>query len=112
MAWPARTTATSSALRARQIYDWQKHEHKQVSVVTVGRKGRDWMLRHGPPLRAEFTGLDRPTSNDIAPVAHVLIEDFIAGVYDAVYLASTTLRQHAAPGTGDPPVAAHRAAGA
>lgn len=82
---------------ARQIYDWQKHEQKQVSVVTVGRKGRDWMLRHGPPLRAEFTGLDRPTSNDIAPVAHVLIEDYVAGVYDAVYLASTrfvsTLRQ-------------------
>ncbi len=85
---------------ARQVYDWQKHEHKQVSVVTVGRKGRDWILRHGPPLRAEFTGLDRPTSYEIAPVAHVLIEDYIAGVYDAVYMASTrfisTLRQEPA----------------
>ncbi len=82
---------------ARQVYEWEKHDRKQVSVVTVGRKGRDWMLRHGPPLRAEFTGLDRPTSNDIAPVAHVLIEDYIAGVYDAVYIASTrfisTMRQ-------------------
>jgi F-type H+-transporting ATPase subunit gamma len=92
----------SSIIRvaARRIYDWQKNEHKQVSVVTVGRKGRDWMLRHGPPLRAEFTGLDRPTSNDIAPVARVLIEDYIAGVYDAVYVASTrfisTLRQEPA----------------
>ena len=69
-------------------------------MVTVGRKGRDWILRHGPPLRAEFTGLDRPTSYEIAPVAHVLIEDYIAGVYDAVYMASTrfisTLRQEPA----------------
>lgn len=61
-----------------------------VTVVTVGRKGRDLMLRHGPPLRAEFTGLsDRPTSNDVAPVASILIEDFIAAEFDAVYLAFT-----------------------
>ena len=69
-----------------------------VTVVTVGRKGRDLMLRHGPPLRAEFTGLsDRPTSNDVAPVASILIEDFIAAEFDAVYMAFTkfvtTLRQ-------------------
>jgi F-type H+-transporting ATPase subunit gamma len=83
---------------ALQIRQWEEVERKQVSVVTVGRKGRDWMLRHGPPLRAEFTGLgDRPTSNDIAPVANVVIEDFIRGHSDAVYLAFTdyinTLRQ-------------------
>jgi F-type H+-transporting ATPase subunit gamma len=75
---------------ATQVREWEKVEAKQVSVVTVGRKGRDWMLRHGPPLRAEFTGLgDRPTSNDVAPVASVVIEDFVSGVYDAVYIAST-----------------------
>jgi F-type H+-transporting ATPase subunit gamma len=82
---------------ALQIQQWEQ-EGKQVSVVTVGRKGRDWMLRHGPPLRAEFTGLsDRPSSNDIAPVASVVIEDFVRGYSDAVYLAFTdfinTLRQ-------------------
>jgi F-type H+-transporting ATPase subunit gamma len=76
---------------ALQIRQWEQVEGKQVSVVTVGRKGRDWMLRHGPPLRAEFTGLsDRPTSNDIAPVASVVIEDFINGQSDAIYLAFTT----------------------
>jgi F-type H+-transporting ATPase subunit gamma len=70
----------------------------QVSLITVGRKGRDWMLRHGPPLRAEFTGLGaRPTSYDIAPIASVLIEDFVFGEFDAVYIAYTnfvnTIRQ-------------------
>ena len=75
---------------ALQVREWEQVEEKQVSVVTVGRKGRDWMLRHGPPLRAEFTGLgDRPTSNDVAPVASVVIEDFVNGIYDAVYVAFT-----------------------
>ena len=83
---------------AGQIHTWETTEQKQVSLVTVGRKGRDWTLRHGPPLRAEFTGLgSRPSSNDVAPVASVLIEDFIAGMHDAVFIAFTdfhnTLRQ-------------------
>jgi F-type H+-transporting ATPase subunit gamma len=82
---------------ASQVQQWEA-AGKQVSMVTIGRKGRDWMLRHGPPLRAEFTGLsDRPTSNDISPVASVVIEDFVAGFSDAVYVAATefvnTLRQ-------------------
>lgn len=75
---------------AEQIRNWEA-QGLDVSVVTIGRKGRDWMLRHGPPLRAEFTGLsDRPTSNDVAPVASMLIKDFVTGVYDAVYIVFTT----------------------
>ncbi len=82
---------------AAQITEWEKAE-VQVNLITVGKKGRDWMLRHGPPLLAEFTGLsDRPTSNDVAPVANILIEDFVVGQFDAVYIAYTefhsTLRQ-------------------
>ncbi len=85
---------------AEQIRGWERDD-LEVGVVTVGRKGRDWMLRHGPPLRAEFTGMsDRPTSNDVAPVASVLIEDFVSGVYDAVYIVFTnfvnTMRQEPA----------------
>ncbi|MEJ5198763.1 MAG: ATP synthase F1 subunit gamma [Anaerolineae bacterium] len=84
-------------MAAAQIAEWQA-EGKEVSLVTVGRKGRDWMLRHGPPLKAEFTGLgDRPSSYDIGPIAHVVLQDFIAGDFDAVYLGYTnfinTIRQ-------------------
>jgi F-type H+-transporting ATPase subunit gamma len=89
----------SSVLREASgaIKQWQQ-EHKEVNVVTIGRKGRDWMLRHGPPLRAEFTGLSvRPTSNDISPVASILISDFVEGRFDEVHVAYTqfisTLRQ-------------------
>lgn len=82
---------------ADRIREWEA-QGLEVNVVTIGRKGRDWMLRHGPPLQAEFTGLsDRPTSNDVAPVASVLIEDFVSGDFDAVYVIFTsfvsTLRQ-------------------
>jgi len=71
---------------------------KQVSMVTVGAKGRDFMLRHGPPLHAVFTGLsDRPSANDVAPIAQVLIDAFINQDFDAVYIVSTkfvnTIRQ-------------------
>ncbi|MCX7670999.1 MAG: ATP synthase F1 subunit gamma [Anaerolineae bacterium] len=82
---------------ATQIAAWQA-EGKEVHLVTVGRKGRDWMLRHGPPLKAEFTGLgDRPSSRDVGPIAQIVIQDFIAGHCDAVYLGYTnfvnTIRQ-------------------
>ncbi len=82
---------------ALRIVDWER-QGLEVSVVTIGRKGRDWMLRHGPPLHAEFTGLsDRPTSNDVAPVASTVIEDFLSGAFDAVYIVFTrfvnTIRQ-------------------
>lgn len=72
-----------------RIEEWER-QGMDVNLVTIGRKGRDFMLRHGPPLRAEFTGLsDRPTSNDIAPVANIVIEDFVDGKYDAVHMVFT-----------------------
>jgi F-type H+-transporting ATPase subunit gamma len=72
-----------------RIEEWER-QGLDVTLVTIGRKGRDFMLRHGPPLRAEFTGLsDQPTSNDVAPVANILIEDFVDGKYDAVYMTFT-----------------------
>jgi F-type H+-transporting ATPase subunit gamma len=81
-------------IQAREL----EEQGMQVSVVTVGAKGRDFMLRHGPPLHAVFTGLsDRPSANDVAPIAQILIDDFINQSFDAVYIVSTkfvnTIRQ-------------------
>lgn len=91
------------------IREWQD-EGKEVEIVAVGKKGRDWMRRYGPPIRADFVGLgDRPTSKVLAkvrddgrslsvgPIAHLVIEDFVTGRVDAVYLGFTrfysTMRQ-------------------
>ncbi len=70
----------------------------EVEVVTVGRKGRDWLLRYDPVVRAEFTGMpDSPTSYNIGPIARVLIDDFTQGHFDEVVMVYTdfvnTLRQ-------------------
>ena len=58
-----------------------------VTIVAVGRKGRDFMVRYGREVRAEFTRVsDQPSLVDILPIARVVIDDYSAGVVDEVYL--------------------------
>jgi len=63
-------------------------EHdKPVSVVPVGRKGVDFMRRTGRDVIAEFANLgDRPGLLDTLPISRIVIDDFISGKVDAVYL--------------------------
>ncbi|MBF6613904.1 MAG: ATP synthase F1 subunit gamma [Chloroflexi bacterium] len=61
-----------------------------VNIIAVGRKGRDFMLRYGRPMVADFINLnDRPSIADIYPVARVATEEFISGRSDAVYMIYT-----------------------
>jgi F-type H+-transporting ATPase subunit gamma len=56
-----------------------------LTVVTVGRKGRDAMRRAGVPLEAHFAGFgDRPTFADTLPLARLITDDFLAGSYGRV----------------------------
>ncbi len=58
-----------------------------ATIVAVGRKGRDFMMRCGEEVRAEFTRLgDQPSLADILPIARVVIDDYSAGLVDEVYL--------------------------
>jgi len=58
-----------------------------VTLITVGRKGRDFMRRYGREIRAEFSGLgDRPSLLDTLPISRIIIDDYAAGVVDLVYL--------------------------
>jgi len=58
-----------------------------VTLITVGRKGRDFMRRYGREIRAEFSGLgDRPSLLDTLPISRIIIDDYTAGVIDLVYL--------------------------
>jgi F-type H+-transporting ATPase subunit gamma len=62
----------------------------EVEVITVGRKGRDWLLRYDPVIRAEFTALpDSPTSSDIGAITRILIDDFTSGHFDEVVMIYT-----------------------
>lgn len=59
-------------------------------LITVGRKGRDFMLRHSRQVRAEFTGMgDRPSLLDTLPIARIVIDDYSNGLVDQVFLAYT-----------------------
>ena len=58
-----------------------------MRLVTIGRKGRDFMARTGQEVQAVFTDMgDRPSILDITPAASILIDDFTAERVDAVYI--------------------------
>ena len=76
----------------------QRGQGREVEVVTVGKKGRDWMLRYDPVVHAEFTDMpDSPRIYDVSPIARLLIDDFTQGHFDEVYMVFTdfvnTIRQ-------------------
>jgi len=58
-----------------------------VTLITVGRKGMDFMKRYGRDIRAYFTGLgDRPGFLDTLPISRIIIDDYSGGLVDEVYL--------------------------
>jgi len=53
-----------------------------LSVISVGRKGRDAMRRARVPIDAHFAGFgDKPTFADVLPLARLISDDFLAGKY-------------------------------
>ena len=69
-----------------------------MEVVAVGKKGRDWLLRYDPVIRAEFTDMpDSPATADIGPISRTVIDDFRGERFDEVHLIYNRLRQYAAP---------------
>ncbi len=60
---------------------------RDLTVVTVGRKGTAAMRRAHVPLAASFDGFgDRPTFSDVLPLARLVSDDFLAGTYAEVHL--------------------------
>ncbi|ACZ38857.1 F0F1 ATP synthase subunit gamma [Sphaerobacter thermophilus] len=90
---------TNVIRRAIQFMTDERPESlENIDVVTIGRKGRDFLTRYGRPLVASFTDVgDYPTLESIRPVVRIATDDFVAGKVDAVYVVYTrfinTLRQ-------------------
>jgi len=58
-----------------------------IELLTVGRKGQDFMARRGHSILGTFTGItDSPTYDDIIPIARVVLDSYNAGVMDRCYL--------------------------
>ena len=62
-----------------------------VNSVTVGRKARDFMVRHGQELRAVFTDLgDNVGVAELLPIARIVMDDYMSGGTDRVYMLFST----------------------
>ncbi len=65
----------------------QQGQRPQIEFVAVGRKGRDFIVRSGQNLIAEFVNYgDKPTLNDARAIAQVAVDSFLKGEADVVYL--------------------------
>jgi F-type H+-transporting ATPase subunit gamma len=74
----------------RAAIDFEKQQSVPVQYITIGRKGRDLMLRRGANVIAEFTDLpSTPTILDISVIARIVMDDFLTGMVDEVFLAFT-----------------------
>jgi len=69
------------------ILENERGEAQAVQVVTVGRKGQDFLARRGRNLLGTFTGIvDRVNYDDVIPIARVIIDSFTTGAIDRAVL--------------------------
>jgi len=73
-------------IRAATRYMNEHHTEGQ-RYVTIGRKGRDFLLRYRREVIAEVSGVsDRPTVVEVLPAITVALEEYTRGNTDAVVL--------------------------
>jgi len=59
-----------------------------VRVIAVGRKGRDFAVRSGCNMCAEFIQIgDQPRFLDTLPMSNIVIDDYSKGAIDMVYVS-------------------------
>ena len=75
---------TNVIRRGNELILQQTHD---VELITIGRKGQDFMARRGQKLLGTFTQLgDRPEYDAIIPIARVVMDSYLAGVMDLCYI--------------------------
>lgn len=61
-----------------------------VSFVAVGKKGRDLLMRRGRKVVADYSNLPAtPSFTDTSSIGRLVVDGYLAGEYDEVYLAYT-----------------------
>jgi F-type H+-transporting ATPase subunit gamma len=65
-------------------------KHDITQYITVGKKGRDLIMRRGGNVMAEFSNLPAaPSFIDVSSIGHLAVEKFLEGEVDEVYLVYT-----------------------
>jgi F-type H+-transporting ATPase subunit gamma len=90
-----------------------EHYPDQQRYVTLGRKGRDFLLRFRRDVIADVVGIsDRPTIDEVLPGITVALEEYTKGATDAVLLCYakwvSTMKQEATVRTLIPAEIPHR----
>jgi len=74
----------------RKADEWAETIDVPVKYITVGKRGRDQLLRRGKDILAEFSDLAaQPTYNDISPVGYIAVDQYLDDEVDEVYLIYT-----------------------
>ena len=74
----------------RTVDDWAADIEDSVKYITVGKRGRDQLLRRGREILAEFSNLPaQPSYTDISPIGYLAIDQFLGHKVDQVCLIYT-----------------------
>jgi len=74
----------------RFVLDKYRKYEIPVRYITIGRKGRDMMIRRGGEIMAEFSNLPaEPSFADVSAIGQLAVDEFLNGKVDEVYLAYT-----------------------
>lgn len=74
----------------RKVQEEFEGIEREVDYLTIGKKGRDLLIRRGKNIIAEFSDLSaEPKYGDISVVGLMGVEEFQSGQMDEVYLVYT-----------------------
>jgi F-type H+-transporting ATPase subunit gamma len=74
----------------RKADEWAETIDVPVKYITVGKRGRDQLLRRGKDILAEFSNLPaQPSYSDISPVGYIAVDQYLEDEVDEVYLIYT-----------------------
>jgi F-type H+-transporting ATPase subunit gamma len=74
----------------KDTLDHFRNSTAKVNYVAVGRKGRDMLMRRRRDVIAEFSDLPiAPTFASLSAVGHIVIDEYMEGRADQVFLAYT-----------------------
>jgi F-type H+-transporting ATPase subunit gamma len=70
----------------RRAATFALEQETPVSFLTIGKKGRDFIVRTGQPLLAEFTMPDYPNLIDTQTATQMVIDEYVSERVDRVFL--------------------------
>lgn len=77
----------TNILRRATRYIREESGDGSPEFIAVGKKGRDFLVRTNQNVIAEFIRIgDRPTLDEVRPIAGIAIQEFLAGKVDAVHI--------------------------